>query len=279
MGLEKSKIRAKINCMNKAFLLLAAFILVGCAKDYDNVVDISVTNFQVAGVGTTNSFYYNFSDSSITINIKFSSIEGVNSVGFDVYNPDNNKINDSRVSLFDNGEVSAYGDTVSGDNIYSNKFKMSQSYANGNYNIKYFVQLSDGTDKLVAQQIINYNNGQNNVAPVISDEVVNPDTVITTGSVSILTSVKAVDQNGQSDIKEIYFVVFKPDNTTNNTRIDMYDDGNVLINGDQTAGDGIYSRIIQVDQNNTKGKYTFKFRALDRGGKLSNEISKEIVIQ
>ena len=46
-ALEKSKIRLKIDYMNKISFLLIALLMAGCSKDYNNVVDVPVTNFQV----------------------------------------------------------------------------------------------------------------------------------------------------------------------------------------------------------------------------------------
>lgn len=88
-----------------------------------------------------------------------------------------------------------------------------------------------------------------------------------------------MDPNGSSDILEVYFKVFRPDGTTNNNKFLLFDDGNVNENGDLTAGDGIYSRLIQVDQSNQKGTYRFEFQAEDRPGALSNIINHYVLIQ
>jgi hypothetical protein len=82
-----------------------------------------------------------------------------------------------------------------------------------------------------------------------------------------------LDQNGLSDIDKVYFVVYRPDGTTNNSQNLMFDDGNLTDHGDQTAGDGIYSLLIQITSANQKGTYRLEFQAKDRGGKLSNIIN------
>ena len=87
-----------------------------------------------------------------------------------------------------------------------------------------------------------------------------------------------MDPNGTSDILEVFFIVYRPDGTTNGNRIQLFDDGNSS-NGDVTAGDGIYSRLIQVDQTNQKGTYRFEFQAEDRSGALSNIINHYVLIQ
>ena len=80
------------------------------------------------------------------------------------------------------------------------------------------------------------------------------------------------------DILEVYFIVYRPDGTTNGNKIQLFDDGDSE-NGDVTAGDGIYSRLIQVDQSNQKGTYRFDFQAEDRLGALSNIVNHIVLIQ
>jgi len=155
--------------MNKISFLLFALLIAGCSKDYNNVVNVSVTNFQVLAVGTVNSFNYTPTDSILTLKIKFSSTEGVKSVYCDINTPDDKPLNNGHIELLDNGDNSANRDSVSGDNIFSNKFTMSSTFLNGNYGINYYITSNDGSEKLVAQQIIKYDNGQSNIAPVISD--------------------------------------------------------------------------------------------------------------
>ncbi len=93
--------------------------------------------------------------------------------------------------------------------------------------------------------------------------IIGPDTLVVTDTTFIQTSIKVSDSNGLTDIESVYFIVYKPDGTTNNFKTTMFDDGNVDDNGDETAGDGIYSRIIKLDQTNAKGTYRFEFKAKD----------------
>ena len=88
-----------------------------------------------------------------------------------------------------------------------------------------------------------------------------------------------MDQNGLSDIDKVYFLVYRPDGTTNNSQNLMFDDGNLTDHGDQSAGDGIYSLLIQITSANQKGTYRLEFQAKDRGGKLSNIINHSLLIQ
>jgi len=131
----------------------------------------------------------------------------------------------------------------------------------------------------VALASFKYNNSQDNLPPVIANTIVDPDTVVVTGTTVLLTSVEASDPNGQSDILKVYFVVYKPDGTTNGNELELFDDGKVIEHGDLVAGDGIYSLLIQIDETNDKGTYRFEFRAKDRGGKFSNIIDHFVLIQ
>ncbi len=109
--------------------------------------------------------------------------------------------------------------------------------------------------------------------------MVEPDTVVATDTILILTSLRVSDGNGLNDISEVYFIVYRPDGSTSGNKVFLFDDGNLLQNGDQTAGDGIYSRIIFVNQTNAKGTYRFEFKAIDRGGLQSNIINYPVLIQ
>jgi len=57
----------------------------------------------------------------------------------------------------------------------------------------------------------------------------------------------------------------------------MFDDGT---NGDVTAGDGTYSRIVILPPVGvTKGTFRWEFQAIDRSGESSNIIDHFVLIQ
>jgi hypothetical protein len=163
-------------------------------------------------------------------------------------------------------------------NVFENQFIVTNKNPNGVYTIKFSAIGTSGINKQVALSNFNFINGQDSIPPVISNTVVDPDTVVVTQPTVIFTSVEAMDPNGASDILEVYFIVYRPDGTSNNNRVQMFDDGNIS-NGDVTAGDGIYSRLIQVDQSNQKGTYRFEFQAVDRTSLLSNILNHYVLIQ
>ena len=113
-----------------------------------------------------------------------------------------------------------------------------------------------------------------NHPPEISD-LNAPDTVyLGFETILVKMSVKATDPDGQGDIKMVYFNSFRPDGTpSSGNPFQLYDDGGASgISGDDVAGDGIYSIIIQIPPGTQKGKYRFEFQAVDRSNAKSNII-------
>ena len=266
--------------MKKSFLtvlLLLSVFYFGCEKDFDSVIDQRPAVYQVTSIRTIDSVRYIPNDSLLSLAITFNQSQDLRSVFIDIYASDGSKLNKNSFALLDNGKPEN-GDLVKGDNTYSNKFPLSQFYPNGICTIKYFTEDKDNFVKQAAIQTFKYDNGQNNVSPVISNLIVPDSTKIDTIKTLIFLSIKAEDANGQNDIESVFFNSFIPPNgnpSSNNPFI-MYDNGT---NGDHTIGDGIYSLIIELPPTGvTKGVYRWEFQARDRGKKLSNKIIHNIVI-
>ena len=256
--------------MGKLFLLLVPLLLFGCEQTFDNVIDTSSENYQLTAVyGIKDTVDLKVpGDSLFAPRLVFSSQSVINKVYFDLYGSDNSLLNSSPVQM---QEVST--------KTYQGSFILHREDPIGKYNVKFSVTGFDGINREVASSSFYFNNGQDNVPPIISNPIVEPDTVVVTQPTVIFTSVEASDSNGLADISEVYFKVYKPDGTTNDNKVFLYDDGNISEHGDQVAGDGIYSRLIQVDQTNDKGTYRFEFQAEDRSAELSNIINYFVLIQ
>jgi hypothetical protein len=255
--------------MRKSYFLLIPLLIWGCEKTYDNLIDTSTDNFQVnslSGIKDIN-LLENPEDSILTFTMTFSSGSLVSDAYFDIYFSDNSKVNSSSVEMQDIF-----------DNTYSRQYFLGRANPIGNYTVRFSAIGIEGTAKQVALGSFQFNNGQDNEPPEIFNTVIEPDTVVVTEPTVIFTSVGAMDPNGASDILEIYFIAYRPDGSTNNNKVLLYDDGRPE-NGDLIAGDGIYSRLIQVDQSNQKGTYRFEFRAKDRLGDLSNILNHFVLIQ
>jgi len=254
--------------MRKIVLLLLLIIIIGCEQTFDNIIDAVQNNFQVISVGPTEDVIYQPEDSLITITINFSNSSEVTNVFCDVFASDQSKLNSSPFQLFDDNN----------DNLFLNEFPLSQFYPNGIYNIKYYVKNADKTLQQVALASFKYNNGQDNEPPVISN-LIAPDTVaIGSDTTFIQITLDVEDANGLNDVEFVWFDSYLPNgNPSSQNPIAMFDDGT---NGDVTAGDGTYSRIVILPPVGvTKGTFRWEFQAIDRSGESSNIIDHFVLIQ
>jgi hypothetical protein len=255
--------------MRKLYLFLIPLLIWGCEKTYDDIIDTGTDNYQVssiAGIKDTVDMKVP-GDSLLNLRLIFTPLSQVYKAYFDVYASDNTKLNSVPVEMY---EII--------DDLYENQFILMRENPIGNYTVRFYAEGFEGNIKQVALGTFYFKNGQDNLPPVITNTFIEPDTVIVNDTTVIFTSVEASDPNGLNDILEAYFIVYRPDGTSNNSKVFLYDDG-TSEHGDVTANDGIFSRLIQVDQNNQKGTYRFEFRAKDRIGELSNIINHFVLIQ
>jgi hypothetical protein len=268
--------------MKKYLIFLIPLFIWGCSKKYSDVIDPETQNYQVTNVSSFSNVSYKTGDSTVTFNITLNNSSGINSLFFNVIDPDNNTLNTEPVTLFDDGKT-VHGDLTQGDNTFSNTYPFSRSFVNGKYSVKYYVVDKNGTT-LAAVQNFNFNNNQTDSPPVVSN-LIAPDTLTQqdTSSVLIVVSIAASDSNGKSDIQMVYYNSFLPDGTPSKQNpILMFDDGDSN-HGDAAAGDGIYSIIVQLPPKNVsavpKGIFRWEFQARDRAGIIGNVITHNVVIQ
>lgn len=259
--------------MKKYFLILLLLIaILGCEKKSDSLIDEQVQQVSVKNFTNEESYTYNYEDSSLVIYISFDNVNSISQVWSEVYSSENKSLN-SPLYLYDNGKN---GDLIANDKTYSSKFYFSLNFPNGMYRIEYYIKDNSGFTYKVAYQDLKYSNGKNNKAPVISS-LTAPDTVIVDVYKLLLLTLAVSDTNGYNDIESVYFISFRPDGSTSNTKIYLYDDG-LSNHGDVTANDGIFSCLIGVDPANTKGTYRFEFEAKDRMKMPSNKIIHYITL-
>lgn len=261
--------------MKKYFLLIAVLLFAGCEKDFDGIIDTENLSYDVIGISTFENKTYTPLDSLIQLNVFLKSSENVKTVFADLYSPASIKLNAESIILFDDGN-SEHGDIISGDNIFSNKFPLSEFDLNGNYKIYYYITDNSGITHLIGVHSFNYDNSQDNLAPLISN-LVAPDTaIIGAEDTFIKISVKADDPNGEDDIELVFFNSFIPPDghASSGNPFSMFDDGS-NDHGDDVANDGIYSVIIVLPAPPVqvpKGQYRWEFQVRDRGKKLSEKI-------
>lgn len=111
---------------------------------------------------------------------------------------------------------------------------------------------------------------RNNLPPSLSN-LVAPDTVVrpSSGSVTFLFAVTASDPDGLCDVADVSFYLLLPPPPSG--AIPLFDNGDPT-KGDQTAGDGIFSRIVSISSQNTLGEKRIVFLARDQAGTLSDSL-------
>ncbi|MCX6170966.1 MAG: hypothetical protein NTX65_16655 [Ignavibacteriales bacterium] len=274
----------KIFNNNLIYSSLIGFLLLSCTKIPDGVVDVSTVEYNIVSITAPAGFTYSQTDSAIVTSIQVANYETVSNVWCKVSSIDGTLTVIDQATMYDNGNLAFNGDQIKGDGIYAAKFVMGKLNPNGNYQIEYFIEdnIRQAPENLVKAgvHIFTFNNGQNNLPPVISNEnfpfTVNIDQQFT-------FSVKAVDPNGQSDIDSVYYKLYRPNgtlviNSQGISKFLLFDDGNTSVHGDITAQDRIYSAVLTFPSGQPIGTWRFELQARDRGGKFSDPISHNLPV-
>ena len=255
-----------------SLLFLLSMVFWGCEKDFDEIIDVTQDSYQVtsiAGIKDTIDLK-NPPDSLLNLRITFSSESQVNKVYFDIHAPDNTILNSSPIEMF-----------LMENNTFETQFILRRNNPIGNYNIRFSVTGLTGVNKQVAVGYFYFNNGQDNVAPVISNLII-PDTI--SKGVPFNFSVTVTDSNGLNDIDKengVYFILYRPDSTiVESSPFFMQDDGDPGF-GDNIASDGIFSfrNSFLQDPSTQTGNWKFVFQARDRIGLISNIIEYLLYVQ
>ncbi|MBI4548606.1 MAG: hypothetical protein HY707_11530 [Ignavibacteriae bacterium] len=144
----------------------------------------------------------------------------------------------------------------------------------GRVKFEFFTRSSSGLISNALQKTLLIT--RNNSRPEISN-IVAPDTIIrpTSGFRLIKFSVMASDSDGYGDIEQVFFQRISP---TVSSAILMFDSGDEQLHGDQVAGDGVFSRVVQIDSTALFGNQIFLFQAADRLGTISDSLTHTITI-
>lgn len=253
--------------------ILLLILLIGCDGIEEGVVDPNDVSFFVEGIYAPSEVKYSGVDTQIFTTITFTNIESIKRVWINITSQD------GVIDITEN--MSMISPYKNDPNTFAAAVKMSEDNPNLIYTIKYFVSTDQQTQKIIASHDFEYNNLQDNVAPVISnplfyyedEEPILRDTL--ENNKPFIFSIEVTDENGLSDIDSVYTDFYSPNNPSA-FRVLIYDDGNEE-HGDEVAGDGIYSfkNIFQ----NAQGDRKFEFRASDRAGVLSNMITHILVVK
>jgi len=253
-------------------------LLLGCEKEFDNIIEIQNSNYQVDSV-FLKSFIQYPADSVTTFSIKLSTSSDIGSVFYDIYSPDNIKLNSLSFFMLDDGKLEN-GDSTAGDKIYSSKIKFDSTDIVGSYSVKYFVKDIYDRIKQVAFSKFFYDNGQIKYPPFIFNLILT-DSV--QRNVKFVFSVDVSDSNGLSDITSVYYELFRPDgtkviNSQNISEFPLFDDGIAISSGDSIANDGRYTIFLTFPISVSPGFWRFEVNARDRSAKQSNKIIKSVKV-
>ncbi|HGY54432.1 MAG TPA: hypothetical protein ENK44_01895 [Caldithrix abyssi] len=185
-------------------------------------------------------------------------------------------------SMFNDGNFAQNGDVTAGDSVYS--FKMDSAYAagkQGEYRFRFTPYDAFTTPGQPAEMTMYLENLAGQVSTVfMADSVPKP----TQGSILVQVAAQVNDPQGLGDVDSVYFTLedsqgkFVRDDYGNIVKIPLFDDGDNENNGDQTAGDGLFSVILQVTSTNRQEAYTLHFYERDLVGNLSADKQKSFVI-
>lgn len=272
---------SKIIC---ASLLLLVF---SCDDIPNDVVEALETDIVVTKVTPPGNVIYSDETTSFTIGIEFENAEDVSEVYCRVSFYDASFTLYDNIQLLDDGDSDNNGDYVAGDSKFAARETISDENPSGNYQIDFYVKPNSLAFYKAASTHFYFDNQQDNIPPVISNLTM-PDSVLR--GVDFQITMKAVDQNGQRDLKRVFFQLYRPDGTVvYDTRPDpdidywlMADNGDAdsvdVIYGDVAAGDSVYSFKNSFGESSATGLWKFIFKAEDRGGKKSDEIEHNLEV-
>ena len=279
------------NLLLTGFLLFLAgsFLSTGCDKNqlspFDSgntapiVRDLHITpdSIYIDNLTPTNGEYA----VSVIVNVGAADSDGVfdlAEVSADVIRPDGSSTL-TGIVLHDDGLAP---DTVAGDGKFSGsaEFKLTRAQAG-----RYLVKVS-ATDRVGAMSNALMNGlklARRNSVPVLSN-LDAPDSIIRpqTGSLLFSMTIAASDSDGLSDISQVYFKSLNSSDPT--AKFFLYDDGgtilhNGVLSGDQLAGDGTYSIIVQLPSSASAGERLFAFQCQDTFGDTSAVLLHSLIVQ
>ncbi len=252
------------------FIFLLSLILFGCDGVEDSIVDPIDSDFSVTNITAPTTLKYLGSDTKLVTSITFSDSKSILRTWINLASQDGTV----NITYQEDMEKSA-------ENEYSTSIVMDEEMPSLTYTIDYYYQTGIQAEKKIASHNFDYDNNQNNVAPIISNPLFyysdeNPilrDTL--ENDRPFILSIEVADENGLSDIDSVYTDFYSPNNPSA-YRVILFDDGKEE-NGDEIAGDGIYS--WKNTFHDAFGDRKFEFWARDRAGVLSNMITHNVVVK
>lgn len=178
-------------------------------------------------------------------------------------------------------DTAANGDAIAGDDVFSRNISLNRiDTMDGSIYVKYRVGEETDDDKVLFFDTLTVSA---NLPPYIT-EISMPDTIVRPapgkdGSETfkdLLISLTADDPNGAYDVTNAYFQVLSNSTGQWSSDYDMYDNGT---EGDETAGDGEYSRGLFISSSNSAATNYFRFRVKDTAANFSEWSLDSVVVR
>lgn len=172
------------------------------------------------------------------------------------------------------------GDQQSQDGIYS--MLLSPKFSNeksGKFSFRFQAMDKTGAASNPIVKIVEVIKLEN--LPPFIYNLIAPETMklSTTSTVTVVLKVSVNDQQGLDDVRQVYFNSYLPDGrASSGNPFIMADNGATSVNGDDVAGDGVYSLLIGLPPGTPSGNYTFVFEAVDNSGAKSNQITHVLTV-
>ena len=166
------------------------------------------------------------------------------------------------------------GDAIPGDQVFSRNINLDRIDSLDGSIIANYDIYEDGISIKSFSDTLNV---IANLPPVIT-EITMPDTIVRpeTGSKALLFSVSVDDPNGIYDVSNAFFQVLSNSTGQWSSDYDMYDNGE---EGDEVAGDGIFSRGLQISSSNSAATNYFRFRVKDTAANFSDWSLDSVVVR
>jgi len=197
-------------------------------------------------------------------------LDDIDTVGFSIYLPYGVTPHFEDI-LLDNGQN---GDAAPNDGSFSYQSDLSDTLTvSGMHTIRFWAFDKGGlqSNAMVQAFVVDRAND-----PPVIVQITAPDTVSRSPANAFPIYAEVYDPQSVHDIQIVYFIVTKPDGSSNNISLQMFDDG--VTADDVTSNDGIYTLTVEIGTHNDLGTYRFDFTAKDLSGVTSETVSHFITV-
>ncbi|MCI0450584.1 MAG: hypothetical protein L0Y79_12525 [Chlorobi bacterium] len=256
--------------------VIAGIVISSCEKDDDSVID-PILNFPNLLSTSFTPIQFDSDTVNAIATAVVTSEEPIRRVIVTVFDP----LNSTEVFELKDDGVSP--DTTANDGTYNGRvFFVRSCRLVGDYRAEFIAEnvsgLFSGTDSKSFSVI-----HSGNTPPVVSNIIIVPDSVQAGDSTFFIFMITATDPNGQCDIRDVFYIGFRPDNTQLSP-LSLFDDGSCCIippfnttSGDTTANDTKFTRRAFGGPNQL-GYYRYYIRAVDRSDDTSNVLADSIYV-